>query len=370
MSRTGPTFLDSLEGHIRITLFLQGEGIGRVDIASSRPQLAQRLLAGRTAREAAQWAGRLYTLCGCAQRLAAEAAAEAAAGEAVSAARLAQREIEVLAEQAREHAWQLLMPATGQATPAADPTPLRLVAQAVVEEDVRAKALTRVLTEHLLGEPPERWLARDAASLRRWCQEAATAPARRLAWMLREPDTASRLPLLPALADWRTEMVSSLAEQALDDADFCARPLWQGRAAETGALARLEDDPQLSAWRADRKWGSAARLLARLVELARLPQRLVAGGAPVLRAWPLGGGVGVAGVETARGLLLHVVRLEAGRVTDYRILAPTQWNFHPAGTLAETLAAMPTGAHLLDRARAVVDSLDPCVPCQLEVRHA
>lgn len=217
------------------------------------------------------------------------------------------------------------MPTADRASAASDPTPLRLIAQAVEEEDALATTLTRVLTERLLGEPPARWLSRDPEALRRWCAEAATAPTRRLAETLRDPDPAvGRTRLLPALSAWIRGM--------------------------------------------DR--GSAARLLARLVELARLPARLVGDGLAVVRAWSLGEGVGVAGVETSRGLLLHIVRLDAGRVTDYRILAPTEWNFHPAGPLAEALAAMPPGAGLAERARRVVASLDPCVACQVEIRHA
>lgn len=371
MSITGPAILDSLEGDIRVTLFLQGDSVERVDIASSRPQLAQRLLTGCTPQEAARRIGRVYSLCGRAQRLAAEAAAEAAAGEAVPADRLARRERQVLAEQAREHVWQLLMPTADQASAASDLTPLRLIAQAVEEEDALATTLTRVLTEHLLGEPPARWLSRNPEALRRWCEEAATAPARRLAETLRDPDPAvGRTRLLPALAAWRPDMIRSLARQAVGKPGFCARPLWHGSPAETGVLPRLCDDPTLSAWIKGVDRGSAARLLARLVELARLPARLVGGGLPVVRAWSLGEGVGVAGVETSRGLLLHIVRLDAGRVTDYRILAPTEWNFHPAGPLAEALAAMPPGAGLAERARRVVASLDPCVACQVEIRHA
>jgi len=179
-----------------------------------------------------------------------------------------------------------------------------------------------------------------------------------------------RTPLLPALATWGEDSIRGLALQALGQPDFCVRPLWLGRPAETGALARLWGDPTLSAWLGDLGRVSAARLLARLIELARLPDRLLAGGAPLVRAWSIGDGIGVAGVETARGLLLHVARMEAGRVTDYRILAPTEWNFHPAGPLAEALLSMPAHADLLGRARRVVASFDPCVACQIEIRHA
>jgi coenzyme F420-reducing hydrogenase alpha subunit len=371
MSPTSPAVLERLEGHIRVTLSIEGGRVGRVDISAFRPQLAQRLLLGCTAREAAERVGRLYTLCGRAQRLAAEAAAEAAAGETAPAARLTQRDRLVLAEQAREHARQLLLSPHGEADEDDGLRPLRLIAKAGEDATALASAISQVLTEYVLGEAPGRWLARDPQALRRWCEAAATAAARHLALARRNPGpTVVRTPLLPALATWGEDSIRSLALQALGQPDFCVRPLWLGRPAETGALARLWGDPTLSAWLGDLGRVSAARLLARLIELARLPERLIVGGPPVVRAWSLGDGIGVAGVETARGLLLHVARMAAGRVADYRILAPTEWNFHPAGPLAEALRSMPAHAELAEHARRVVASFDPCVACQLEIRHA
>lgn len=371
MHNPAPSPFETLEGHIHVTLFLQGGSVGRVDIASSRPQLAQRLLAGCTAREAAERVGRVYTLCGRAQRLAAAAAAEAATGEAVSTDRQARRERQVLAEQAGEHLWQLLMPTTNQANSGPDLTPLRLIARAGEETATLAEALSHILTEHLLGEPPASWLSRDPGGLRRWCEEVTTAPALCLARLLRDPDPpVTRTPLLPALSAWRSDAIRSLALQALGQPAFCARPVWQERPAETGVLSRLWEDPTLSAWIGTLGRCSTTRLLGRLVELARLPARLLGDGPAVVRAWSLDEGMGVAGVETSRGLLLHVVRIEAGRVADYRILAPTEWNFHPEGPLAEALAGLPADTGLTERARRVVASLDPCVACQVEIRDA
>ncbi|MEZ5703328.1 MAG: hypothetical protein R3E42_17330 [Burkholderiaceae bacterium] len=44
-------------------------------------------------------------------------------------------------------------------------------------------------------------------------------------------------------------------------------------------------------------------------------------------------GVGLAWVEMARGLLVHQVTLDAGgdSVGRCRVVAPTEWNFHPLG---------------------------------------
>jgi len=47
---------------------------------------------------------------------------------------------------------------------------------------------------------------------------------------------------------------------------------------------------------------------------------------------PLSEGAGLGWVQTARGLLLHRVACTAdGLIGSYRVLAPTEWNFHPGG---------------------------------------
>ena len=50
-----------------------------------------------------------------------------------------------------------------------------------------------------------------------------------------------------------------------------------------------------------------------------------------------GTGTGLGLVESARGCLCHRVAVAAGRVSDYKILAPTEWNFHPEGPLTRGL---------------------------------
>jgi coenzyme F420-reducing hydrogenase alpha subunit len=184
----------------------------------------------------------------------------------------------------------------------------------------------------------------------------------------------SQAALLPPL--WRLEddVARDLAQRALDVPAFCAQPLWCGAPAETGAVARLSEQPLLAAWIAQRGRGAGARLLARLLELAALPTRLSAclpdTGAALVRAWSLGDNIGLAGVETSRGLLLHVVRLRQGKVAEYRIVAPTEWNFHPDGPLAQALSGLAPGADLAVRAQLVAQSLDPCVAFGIEVCDA
>ena len=89
-------------------------------------------------------------------------------------------------------------------------------------------------------------------------------------------------------------------------------------------------------------------------------------------AFALGAGEGLGVVQTARGLLLHYARVDAGRVGAYRIVAPTEWNFRPAGALVRGLGTLAANdeSELVRQARLAVQALDPCVACRIEVAHA
>jgi Ni,Fe-hydrogenase I large subunit len=60
--------------------------------------------------------------------------------------------------------------------------------------------------------------------------------------------------------------------------------------------------------------------------------------------------------------LLHWVQLDVdAAVRDYRVLAPTEWNFHPQGALAHALSAMSANDQYA--ARTMAAAFDPCVAC-------
>ncbi len=122
---------------------------------------------------------------------------------------------------------------------------------------------------------------------------------------------------------------------------------------------------------------ATTRFVARLVDLARAISRIKDGSPdddarPWVQAFAVGKADGLAAVQTARGLLVHRVRIDAGRVADYRIVAPTEWNFHPTGALASGLAGLPAQSRreLQLSARIAVQALDPCVACRVEVADA
>ena len=109
------------------------------------------------------------------------------------------------------------------------------------------------------------------------------------------------------------------------------------------------------------------------MEIAALPAlmaELAAGLEPADPSQEAGGhGHGDGAVETARGRLTHRVRLDGGRIADYRIAAPTEWNFAADGPLARGLVGAVADAGLEERAGMLVAALDPCVASTIVIER-
>ena len=166
----------------------------------------------------------------------------------------------------------------------------------------------------------------------------------------------------------------AVLSRRLGDGDaehFAAQPDWGGTVYETGPLARLWDHPAIVMLRARHGAGLLARLLARVVEFAALPQRMrsaLTGVLDPVECYIERDGVGLALLETARGRLVHRAEVADGRVVAYRTLAPTEWNFHPSGPLVAGLRN--TAAPDVVVARRLADlsaaALDPCVELDID----
>ncbi|MCP5158634.1 MAG: nickel-dependent hydrogenase large subunit [Gammaproteobacteria bacterium] len=359
--------MPALEGHLTLRLYRYADAPVRVQVISSRPQFADRLFRAKTPAETAKLAGQVFTLCGRAQHLAAAAACAAAQSNHpdLSAKIFLSEQLRqaVLVETVLEHAWRLLLDWPAQAGLPPDMNSLRELRQAATKGPETLADVLDVVLEHQMGP---------------WCSSA---------WVRRgdpqgqggsiHPGGEALLPLmsggealLPLMSTLSPAETDALAWQALEDPHFCTRPLWRGQPAETGALARQQQHPLLADLLIERERRIDARWLARCLELAELPSQLRRAPTDLLLARSLAENRGYAWVETARGALLHVVHLVRDRVLDYRIIAPTEWNFHPAGPFAAGIAALGETADLAAAARALALSLDPCVSYQVEVVDA
>jgi hypothetical protein len=357
-----------LAGELKVTVEMRDRRVQRVRIDSTRPQLADRLLAGRDADEAVATVPRLFSICGRSQHIAAALALAAARGAAGTADAGQQRRIE--AEMAHEYLWRVLIDWTGAVGAAADAALLAAARSALAHED--REALRGIVERDVLGAEAREWQEYEGwPQFERWIADAATVAARFLGGVQRDGPRhgASGVPLLPRFDAGDT--AQRIVERLDAEADFEQWPTFGGQPAETGATARLAGQPLVAALAAEFGCSTLVRFAARLAELAR-----IAAGqpppAPLAGSLSLGNGRGLGWVETARGLLLHRIDLDGERVGRYRIVAPTEWNFHPQGAFTAAMLGVQqySRAGLQRRAERLLQALDPCVACGLELVDA
>jgi hypothetical protein len=362
----------------------------RASVAGQRPVLGGgrlgRLLRGQQGEAVVHTLGNVFTLCAHAHRRTARLALHAAYPQ-TSTDLPVEAPVLLRLETARDHLrsmaldWPQRQPSAAHS--ALDlhwlrdcPLPLMPPAQACPpQEAVTALAQLRDWLARLLNQPVQDWLTRhsNTEAFAHWCHSRAhdLSPARSLAaWhplaSTLTPHTRN-LDLLNSDIAVQSTQLRAIAQAMATDSDFVQRPLWRGQCAETGVWTRLRHQTERdtlthNAW---------TRLGARWMELVNLtttpPLTTDEQRDPLLDSGALfmGQGQAIAWCEMARGLLLHWVQLDPqGRVDDYRVLAPTEWNFHADGALAKALTALP--AHDTAAAWCLAAAYDPCVDCTVQ----
>jgi coenzyme F420-reducing hydrogenase alpha subunit len=365
----------SVEGCVRVSARLSGGRISSVAVRSDRPLAADRLLSGRTPDEALAILPNLFAVCGRSQAVVAAAAVDAALGQAPGQAIHRRRERELAAEAAAEHAFRLLLDwprvCGGEPDVALLSRMRSLLTNATVSESswgAARDALIGMTEARILGVELEPWLEQFSASeWLGWARSGRTGVARTMAALSALPAwQAEQTPMLSRPA--RELFVERIARRALAMPDFAAAPELDGAPAECGPLARGLRHPAIRDLA--RHDLIMARAFSRLAEFAQILREETCAGQ--LEAASLGPGTGAAMGEMARGVLVHAVRVQAGRISAYAIVAPTEWNFHPRGALFRELEGRP--ARDAAEARRVlalaVATLDPCVALEAELSDA
>lgn len=362
------------------------------------PGQLRQWLAGRPPAQVVRVLSTLFTLCAHAHRRTARLALTAAHTSLSlvdsPAAPSAEPPVLLLLETARDHLRGIALewpqrlglrqaPAAQLAWLKGCPLPI-VTATPVTDEALAWCLLAKLdtwLANQVLHQTTDTWLAqhREPGALEAWCQghAARLLPARCLADSLQQipalTHSAPALNLLDHRPERQRDRLLALVRQMQHEPDFCQYPTWHGRCAENGPWTRLRHAarPTMSPTSAialpPTQFTLAQRLGARWFELLELsqttPDTLAHGRTPLSSGVLVTGtGQALAWCEMARGLLLHWAHCDAdGNVLDYKVIAPTEWNFHPQGTLASALAALsPADAATAQRLAA---AFDPCVAC-------
>jgi hypothetical protein len=343
------------------------------------------LVGGRAASEAPDILAAAFALCGDAHRHAARWALAAAQGALAAhiahGQTQAQARAVVRVDTLREHLrriwldWRAVTPPDGAGLhwPSLANCPLMRAGRrgtdgadvADVMHGNEMASSRRWIEEHVLGLPAAdwstAWSSDPAAFLCEWTATGAVTPARWLAG-LREPAQDWVGTPRPLLVHTVAEELTKLAAAWYEEPAMSLRPQWRGAAMETGTWTRAADP----AARGNAYAGAWLRLASRLADIAQL---VADGGENWLAqgGCELGTGQGLGYCEMARGLLMHRVQLEpcdsAGepRIADWQVLAPTEWNFHPQGVVAQMMAVLDPASPPW-RVKALATCFDPCVP--------
>lgn len=383
-----------IEGQLDIRLTHANGAVQSVNIVSSRPVHASKVFKGKSIAESQKLIPLLYSICATAQASASARACEQALGLQVGARTDKAREALVEMETLREHLWRILLDwpsfIGGQADKSAmahmvsiqrdyqqalcSGTDVFQTGGADCEPDSDAlndvfERLLLLLREFVFGLSANQWLALSGLKpLTDWAHSGRTIAAEMISQVIQNgfEDAGSCASVALPM------MTSQFLNRAMDEAEFVSQPQWDGHCCETSSLTRC-DSPLLNALKQEYGNGLLVRLVARLTEIAQLAEKLLLPSIPGRsghdsRFEAVNPGIGQA--AAARGQLVHRVELNGGVIGNYQILAPTEWNFHPQGVVAQSLCALKGDLDQVKRhAKLLINAIDPCVAFELVIIH-
>ncbi len=376
-----------------IRLTVTNDRVSLVEIHSGRPVNAARVLQGKSVDEVMQIVPILFSICSTAQAQAASLACGRALGIHCVPYLARVRDCLVDMETIREHVWRVAMDWPSYIGEEAETSTMReiLALQKSYRQQITAgrdpfkldakmpdmdvhklsatvRSIAQMLERDIFARPASEWLSiADEQSLQDWAATAKTAAARLLCYVSRKQWMDSGNCSIQALP-WLTE--DQLSRIRFND-DLMNTPEWLGECRETSVLTRV-DNRLLRALRSQHGNGLLVRLVARLIEVAMLSAKLIPEAEPADPQEMIENykdcNPACVQVWAARGILLHRVRLEGDRVASYQTVAPTEWNFHPQGVVANSLAALRGERQAIEQqAHLLINSIDPCVDYQLKI---
>lgn len=376
-----------IEGHLKISISTDSGQVDLVRIESSRPVHASRIFQGRNIEDALKTVPMLFAICGTAQACAGVRACEQALGVRAVPRVESLRDSLVRMETVREHLWRILL--DWPVFLGEEPEKSGMTDMLTLQRDYRQSVtggyepflppgdayqpgpvpdgllqkVALILEQAVFGMSPNRWLdINHLDKLEDWAESGVTVAARLVNHLLRAEWCEVGVCDVEALPFLNEEELHKM----MQDDDFVLQPQWHGQCHETTSFTRV-DSPLLRQLRIRYGNGLLVRVAARLTEIAQLSENLL----PEMREGDCEEQVsaqnpGIGQVAAARGELLHRVQLKGEQITGYQILAPTEWNFHPQGVVAKSLATLFGDRKKMEQqARLLINAIDPCVGYEL-----
>ena len=390
----------NLHGQLNIIITLSKQGkqdeqvvVNAIDIDLERPNFAKQMLVGQTPEQSIERITQLMTVCQHAQTV----AAKLALGCSITAAE--KRAIDY--ENIEQGFWRLVIDLPkilAVDLPLANFVKFR---QAIARSknidkndnnNIQSEAELRSTAEHLFQQlcqlSPEAFSQLSKVTFSQWLTKSDSPMAvclRQVSNILpvtidaiieRTVDNSLRL-LTPVPDD---VLLVALGQLLQADEGFYQQPCLDQQSHETGSFAAMKNHPLFELFLT---LGVTGRYASRLLYLAQKITKLADFNSssdtgndtvikPITGQFCLEKKTSLGWVQTARGLLVHLATIQKDEINQYFIVAPTEWNFHPQGTLEKImLHSSFKSPELAKKAvKLAVIALDPCVEFNVGVTYA
>ena len=381
-----------IEGNITVQMTVFDERVKTVKIESSRPVHASKIFLGKSNAVIQEMIPLLFHICGTAQSCANIRAVERAMDWQVSDSVEIKRDALVNMESLREHLWRIFLdwpsfvgidvdhPAMAEMISIQRSFQKALCPDGNLFQPEGHECQADLESLNSLNEQLQNLLMRKVfcVSTKKWLE--ITSPNALFHWVNSTDTIAAQLIQYIQQQRWsdsgacESKALPVLDEHLLDaamrKADFISQPKWSGSCCETTSLTRV-DSPLLDKLKLQYSNGLLVRIIARLTEIAQLAELLLSDKVdtrPSYKENDCKSGIGR--ISAARGELIHRVELTDGQISDYQILAPTEWNFHPDGVVKQALVGLQGNAEQIEiQARMLINAIDPCVGYKLIIHQ-
>ena len=371
----------SFNGKLSIQLKLGPNSANRLDIELTRPALAEKVLLGLAPETAIFRLGQLLALCRQAQQGAATLALE---HERPCENRLARLSDLIRAENIEQLLWRLMLDLPVLLDCPIDLLPYKEFRALFTQQascgrlDQKNKQQLAWHTDkafvQLTGLDAKVFLRLSTCQLEHWLA-GSSLMAKALNFLPKTKPFDGKLTEKALLAAHPDQDLSrQLMDAMLIQADFCQQPCLDGETPSTGPMSYVCQHPHIQVMNQQKFPELSTFLLARIIYLAQLIEQLTGENESLPRL------VGqhhcqdhrLAWVQSARGLLLHLGKLQDGAISDYRICAPTEWNFHRRGAFYRIMTDAEFRSNIAQekQVKLAVLAFDPCIDFTIGVSHA
>jgi len=373
----------SLNGELNIMLHLDKQGeqfiLKDVDIDLARPNIAQRMLIGQSPEQAIMRISQLMTVCQHAQT---------AAGKLALGYELTAQEIQNIEyENIEQGFWRLVIDLPKSLGAELSLDSFIGLRKAIAQQDHgNIIIFAKQLFLQICQLETQAFTSLTAEQFLHWL-ESTDSPMSSYLKQISQLVVNSNSEHFSMLTSFTHEaLFEKVSRYLLTDYGYCQKPHVDNKSYETGSLSLI---PSQSLAEVFTGMGVAGRFASRLLYIAQKTNALEDESTKVnvfgtytplihqktnsnVEESNVDNSSRLAWVQTARGLLIHLANIQQGEISQYSIIAPTEWNFHPEGALTKVLINSRYNSQQAAResARLAVLGLDPCIEFNLGVTYA